>query len=100
MSKKPLIKDAVNYFYDDKNWTVIWSEGQTDMNIEKLNGVACLRLGIIDQDINEYVHKDYNPVLYFAGASRLGDIHKVREQTSLCYEEIKDLIRYHWEEEQ
>ena len=97
--KKPLIKDAVNYFYDDKNWTVIWSEGQTDMNIEKLNGVACLRLGIIDQDINEYVFKSLDPLLYFPGISDIRNIRNCFERTNLTNEEIKNLFRYHWEEE-
>ena len=100
MSKRPLIKDAYDYFHNNENWTPIWSDGQTDLNIEKLNGVECLRLGIIDHYINEYVHKDYDPVLYFVGAKYIGDIHKTWGQTSLNNEEIKNLIRYHWEEEQ
>ena len=96
---KPLMKDAVEYFYNDKNWTPIWSEGQTGLNIEKLNGVSCLRLGMNDHNINDYVHKDYDTLLYFAGASRIGDIHQTLQQSYLGYEEIKNLIRHHWEED-
>ena len=96
--KKPLIKDALDYFRKDENWTPIWSDGQTSLNIEKLNGACCLRLGIIDHDINEYVHKDYDPLLYFVGAKRIGDIHKVYERSDLSNEEIKNIIRYHWED--
>ena len=96
---KPLLKNAWDYYRDNKNWTTIWSEGQTGMNIEKLNGVSCLRLGIIDHKINDYVRYDYHPILYFVGASRIGDIHNIRQQSSLNMEEIKDLIRLHWEDE-
>lgn len=96
---KPLIKNARDYFRDNKNWTPIWSDGQTGLNIEKLNGVACLRLGIIEHEINEYVRKDYDPVLYFVGAHYICDIHKTWQQTSLNNEEIKDLIRLHWEKD-
>ena len=97
--KKPLLKNAWDYFRDNRNWTPIWSEGQTGMNIEKLNGVSCLRLGIIDHKVNDYVRYDYHAILYFVGASRIGDIHNIREQSSLNNEEIKDLIRLHWEDE-
>lgn len=96
---KPLIKNAWDYFRDNRNWTPIWADGQTGLNIEKLNGVACLRLGIIEHEINEYVRKDYDPVLYFVGARHISDIHKTWQQTSLNNEEIKDLIRLHWEED-
>lgn len=96
--KKPLIKEANDFFSKNENWTPIWSDDQTCMNVEKLNGVACLRLGIIDHEINAHVHKDYDPVLYFIGASHIGDIRKTFGQTSISQEEIKNLIRFHWEE--
>ena len=95
---KPKIKDAWDYFRKDENWMPIWSDGQTSLNIEKLNGVSCLRLGIIDHKINDWIQKDYDPMLYFVGASRIGDLHKTFGQTSLNQEEIKNLIRFHWED--
>ena len=99
MNKKPLIKDAVEYFNKEFNWITIYHDKTTDLIIDKLVNVNCLRLCLANHKINAYVQYDFHELMYFYPAKRIEDIHTTPCYTSLTYGEIKDLIRYHWEEE-
>lgn len=100
MSKKPLIKDAVEYFYKNWNWDLVHEDKRTGLIIEKLQNVHCLRLCLMNHKVNEYVKYDFDKIVYFYPAKKLDDIHTTPCYPSLSYEEIRNLIRYHWEEEQ
>ena len=100
MSKKPLIKDSVKYFNDSLNWFDIWEDKDTGFHIQKLKHVKCIRLVMEDHKINEYVHYDESVLKYFPGAKTLRDMHIVNAYSDFAAYEKKELIRYHWEEEQ
>ena len=98
MSKKPLIKDAVEYFKDHNNWMLIWHDPKTDLFMSKLKGCPVVKLGMYDHRYNEYVRYKIDDLLFFYPATGYGDIHKVPCRPSLNCEEIRDLIRHHWED--
>ena len=100
MSKKPLMKDCNAYFGNPENWDDLWIDHDTGLRIQKLVNVECLRLCLKDHLINEYVFKSLDPLLYFPGISDIRNIRNCFERTNLTNEEIKNLFRYHWEEEQ
>ena len=99
MNKKPLIKDAIEYFNKDWNWIMIYHDKATGLIIDKLVNVNCLRLCLANHKINEYVQYDFHDLMYFYPAKRIEDIHTAPCNTYMTYEEIRNLIRYHWEEE-
>ena len=100
MNKKPLMKDAESYFLNPHNWEPLWYDDSTGLRIEKLRNVSCMRLCLECHEINEYVYKPLDTLVYFVGAKRSTDIKHFMDRTSLTQNEIKDLFRYHWEEEQ
>ena len=93
---KPLLKNAVEYFRDQKNWYSIWANGTAGLHIQKLRNVKCLRLVIEDHQVNEYVHYEMNPLLYFPKAESIQDMHNTRDRESLSESEIKFLIKERW----
>ena len=100
MNKKPLMKYAYEYFANPENWEDLWIDHTTGLRIQKLLNVKCLRLCLKDHYINEYVFKPLDPLLYFRGISDIKEIRNCFEEANLSHEEIKNLIKYHWEEEQ
>lgn len=100
MSKKPLIKDAEAYFNETHNWKTLWYDDMTGLRIDKLWNVACVRLCLECHEINEYVYKPLDTLVYFVGAKSSTEIKHFMDRTSLTQNEIKDLIRYHWEDKQ
>ena len=99
MSKKPLMKYVYEYFANPENWEDLWIDHDTGLRIQKLLNVKCLRLCLKDHYINEYMFKPLDPLLYFPGISDIREIRNCFERNNLSHEEIKNLIRYHWEEE-
>ena len=101
MSKKPLIKDANEYFKDEFNWDVIKGDQEVGMFLEKCKHLPVIRLLFRDHRYNEYVHYELEELLFFYPAHNIYDIHKASNVTpSLSQAEIKALIRDDWEEEQ
>ena len=100
MSKKPLIKDAVEYFYNNWNWITIHHDQRTDFILEKLANVNCIRLSLANHKINAYVNYEFHELMYFYPAKEINDIHTAPCYPSLPHEEIRNLIRYQWEEEE
>ena len=97
---KPKIKDAWSYFRDENNWLILWNDERTGLTICKLGHLPCLRLSMDNHTINEWVHYDINPLLYFPHARTLEEIHEHPCYESLSQEEVKELIRNHWEDEE
>lgn len=100
MNKKPLMKYAYEYFANPDNWEDLWIDHDTGLRIQKLLNVKCLRLCLKDHYINEYMFKPLDPLLYFPGISDIREIRNCFERANLSHEEIKNLIRYDWEDEQ
>ena len=93
---KPLLKNAVEYFRAHKNWYSIWASETTGLHVQKLRNVKCLRLVLEDHQVNEYVHYEMDPLLYFPGAETIQDLHNTRDRESLPDSEIKFLIKERW----
>ena len=98
--KKPLMKYAYEYFANPENWEDLWIDHNTGLRIQKLLNVKCLRLCLKDHYIKEYMFKPLDPLLYFPGISDIREIRNCFERANLSHEEIKNLIRYQWEEEE
>ncbi len=96
--KKPLIKDAGSYFNDPHNWEPLWYDDSTKLRIEKLRNVSCVRLCLECHIINKFICKPLDTLVYFVGAKKITDIKDFMDRTSLTQNEVKDLIRYYWEE--
>ena len=95
---KPLLKDAWRYFNDSNNWWILHSCEETGLIISKLAHVPVVRISLLNHYINEYVQYVIHPLLYFTDCRGLDDIHQNPAQTSLSERNIKDLIKYKWEE--
>lgn len=96
-NRKPLIKDAETYFSDPSNWETIWRNIPSTLRLQKLKNVRCVRLCLVDHDINPWIHRALDPIMYFVGATSAESIRKCNEQIRLSNEDIRNLIRHHWE---
>jgi len=97
---KPKLKDAWDYFRDDNNWLIKWHDDKTGLHISKLGHLPLLRLTLWDHSLNDYVHYDIHPLLYFPNCEEVDDIHQHPCFTSLSEREIKDMVKYKWEDEE
>ena len=97
---KPLLKDAWSFFIDDNNWIILWEDKKTGLTISKLEHLPLLRLVLWNHTINCYVHYQIHPLLYFPNCKKLEDMHHRCCFTSVSEREIKDMVKYQWEDEQ
>ena len=103
--KKPLIKDMVDYFYDDDNWKQIWiSRGEADLRIDVLKHTSITRL--VHINVRDYYIGFHDKVItYSLEAKNLFQALRGKDtflgrylRNTPNFEEIRTAIKTQWEE--
>lgn len=104
--KKPLIKDMVDYFYDDDNWKEIWiSIGEANLRIDVLKHTSITRL--VHINVKDYYIGCHDMVIVYslevknllkASLGNKGTFLGRYLRSTPNFEEIRTAIKTQWEE--